>query len=193
MEDRSDKDTFDGGPSLPSPSSSQHGSHKRWRRRIRDVPLLGRTIRGIRWILGPSQPSSHLPPPQPSLTVSLTLGSRSWGTPLDLPLRGWTRRRRLHYGLYLFLLLWATMFVLLIRQQYYLPGPTIIQCNAGVWDNWPPDVCGVNATGCESLLDEGTYRCLGGCLDVTLGNPRWIGGEEVNQVPFVVAGDGVYR
>jgi len=86
------------------------------------------------------------------------------------------------------------MFVLLIRQQYYVPGPMIIECNAGLWDNWPPDVCGVNATDCEDYLEAGTYRCMGGCLDVTLGNPRWVGGEEVNGVPYVVGGgDGRYR
>jgi hypothetical protein len=100
----------------------------------------------------------------------------------------------LHYFLWPFLALWATMFVLLIRQQYYVPGPVVIGCNAGLWDNWPPDVCGVNATDCAEYLEEGTYRCMGGCLDVTLGNPRWVGGDEVNGVPYVVGGgDGRYR
>lgn len=86
------------------------------------------------------------------------------------------------------------MFVLLVRQQYYIPGPTLIGCTGSPWNSWPPDTCGLNGTECEQDLEEGVYRCMGGCLDVTLGNPRWVGGEEVDGVPFVVGGDNArYR
>lgn len=194
-----DHDTTDlraSSPTLPASTSTSRPNRRRWAKRITAFPGIGRTVRFVRWVIGPSTPvpDEDLPRPQPSLSLSFAFGPRSWHTPLDEPLVNFRRRARLRYLLWPFLALWATMFVLLIRQQYYVPGPMIIECNAGLWDNWPPDVCGVNATDCEDYLEAGTYRCMGGCLDVTLGNPRWVGGEEVNGVPYVVGGgDGRYR
>jgi hypothetical protein len=48
-------------------------------------------------------------------------------------------------------------------------------------------------TDCAAMLEEGTYRCPGGCQRVGLGNPRWVGGEEVNKRPLIIGGDGIYR
>jgi hypothetical protein len=87
-------------------------------------------------------------------------------------------------------------YILLIRQQWWpAGGPPIIGCTASVWSDWPPDTCGINGTACESQLYGGEYRCLGGCRDVHLGNPRWVGEEEVNGVPLVVGGGDstIYR
>lgn len=202
---RSDKDVWpeSGGhgctesetPTLPSSTPSRY-RRKRWSKRLTSLPLVSRTARLLRWVLGPSQAlsDSELPPPHPSLSLNFTFGSRSRHLPLDAPVVEFSRRARLHYALYPFIALWATLFILLIRQQYYNTGPEPIACNAAVWDNWPPDVCGLNGTVCEDYLEEGTYRCMGGCLDTTLGNPRWVGGEEVNGVPLVIGGeDGRYR
>lgn len=80
-------------------------------------------------------------------------------------------------------------YILLIRQQWWpVGGPPIIGCTSSIWNDWPPDTCGINGTACEGYLSGGEYRCLGGCGDVNLGNPRWVGGEEVNGVPLVVGG-----
>jgi hypothetical protein len=49
------------------------------------------------------------------------------------------------------------------------------------------DVCGLNGTICENQLVAGEYRCLGSCR-TGLGNPRWVGGEEVNGIPLVIGG-----
>jgi len=80
-------------------------------------------------------------------------------------------------------------YILLIRQQWWpLNGPPIIGCTSSIWNDWPPDTCGINGTACAGYLSGGEYRCLGGCGDVNLGNPRWVGNEEVNGIPLVVGG-----
>lgn len=200
--ERSDKDLWpvDGSDnpnnvSLPLRNADLAGPSsiraKRWTSRVNSLPLVGRTVRGIRWMLGPSTPipASEIPKPQPSLTISFTAHRHARSIPLDPRLHHHTRKRRYRWALYPMLILWATMFVLLIRQQYYIPGPTLIGCTSSVYPSWPPDACGVNGTGCADDLESGIYRCLGGCLDVTLGNPRWVGGEQVDGVPFVIGGN----
>jgi hypothetical protein len=210
---REDKDLYAGdlasgsdgrsSPRLPTTytsSSTQSGSRRQRRRLgrfIHSIPLLPRLIRYSRAVLGPSTPipDNQLPIPQASLSLSLTLSSFSRSTPIDPKIREWSQRWKLRYGLYPFLALWAMAFVLLIREQYYRPSPDIIACNASVWSDWPPDSCGLNGTDCVDALVSGQYRCMGRCLDVTLGNPRWVGGEEVNNVPLVIGGsrDHTYR
>ena len=149
-----------------------------------------RIYRGVRWILGPAQPipESELPRPSSSSSFSITLGNRSSTLRLDPSIRSVNRSLHLRKALIPFLLLWATANVLLTRQQYYLATPEIISCDTAVWGDWPPDTCGLNATGCASQLVSGTYRCMGGCRDVVLGNPRWVGGQRVNSVPLVIGG-----
>ena len=82
--------------------------------------------------------------------------------------------------------------MLLVRQQYYLSGPQIISCDTAGWPDWPPDACGLDGADCATELVQGDYRCMGGCKDVVLGNPRWVGGEEVDGVPLII-GSGPYR
>ena len=199
MEDRDDKDKRDLEPpdnaaAYVFPSSELDEGDRSPRRRVTTSGLMKagarRTIRGIRWILGPAKPlpASDLPRPTPSSSLSLTIGSRSSSLRLDPSITSLNRSLRLQRGLIPFLLLWATANVLLIRQQYYLPSPQIITCDSSIWGDWPPDTCGLNATGCESLLVSGTYRCMAGCRDVVLGNPRWVGGTEVNSVPLIIGG-----
>ena len=195
MEAREDKDRVD-GPILPAllTTQSTQSRTRRWKRRLHSLPVIPRATRLVRWVLGPSRPVSDLPRPHPSISLSLTLPSKSWSIPLDQSIQTWSKRWKLHYALYPFLALWAMTFVLLIRQQYYTSSPGIIACTASVWDDWPPDVCGLNGTDCKDALEEMTYRCMGGCLDTRLGNPRWVGGEQVNGVPLVIGGnDQTYR
>lgn len=145
----------------------------------------------IRWLLGPAHPlpDPDLPQPAESLSVSLTTPRSSYTTSVDGKMAHFSTRYRLRYALWPFLALWMMGYILLIRQQWWPPGaPPIIGCTAAVWTDWPPDSCGLNGTSCEQYLYGGQYRCLGGCRDVTLGNPRWIGDEEVNGVPLVVGG-----
>lgn len=150
-----------------------------------------RLARRIRWLLGPSTPipDSKLSRPTPSTSLSFTLGRKAKMLDLDPPISRLNRSLRLRRALIPFLLVWTTANILLIRQQYYLPSPDIISCTASLWDDWPSDICGLNATGCVSELVQGTYRCMGGCRHVSLGNPRWVGDTEVNNVPLVIGGE----
>ncbi|ORY21153.1 hypothetical protein BCR39DRAFT_474635 [Naematelia encephala] len=126
------------------------------------------------------------------MTISTPRRSVTWRP--DRAIHRFSTYRHLHRLLIPFLAIWATGFILLIRQQYYIPTPEYIGCTASPWDNWPPDVCGINATDCATDLVTASYRCPGACRDVTLGNPRWVGGEQVNGVPFVVGGNSdTYR
>lgn len=153
--------------------------------------------RRLRWLLGPSQPLPKSLLPQPSLSCTLSFsGPKSSHTICpDLQLLSIQRRARLTRFVLPFILVWLTGFVLLVRQQWYPPGaPPIIGCTSALWDDWPPDVCGVNGTDCTEYLEAGEYRCLGGCQDVTLGNPRFVGDQEVNKVPLIIGGeDRTYR
>ncbi|KAK8850721.1 hypothetical protein IAR55_004641 [Kwoniella newhampshirensis] len=151
-------------------------------------PMYRRARALTQTILGPSSPTSPLPLPQASCSVSVTAGRRSHSTKLD----GLSSRFVFPSGLYPFLVIWLTIVILLIRQQYYLPSsPSMISCTASPWDDWPPDTCGVNGTDCvEDLtgIDGKEFRCMGGCKETTLGNPRWIGDEKVDRVPLIVGG-----
>ena len=133
-----------------------------------------------------------MPRPHPSITLQLSLPSRSWLIPLDDVCLRVSKRYRLHYALYPFITLWATMVVLLIWRQYYSSSPEVVDCTTGMWYDWPPDGCGMNGTDCVDFLEAGEYRCPANCLDTHLGNSRWVGGEEVDDVPLVI-GSGVYR
>lgn len=154
--------------------------------------------RRIRWLLGPAHPlpDTHFPQPVSSVSVALTTPRKSYTSPIDAKMLRFASSARLRYFLLPFLAVWMAGYILLIRQQWWPPGaPEIIGCTSAVWSDWPPDSCGVNGTGCEQYLYDGQYRCLGGCRDVTLGNPRWVGDEEVNGVPLIVGGgdDNTYR
>ncbi|WWC64983.1 uncharacterized protein I303_107597 [Kwoniella dejecticola CBS 10117] len=148
-----------------------------------------------RKLLGPSHPSqSELPPPSTSLTLSTTLGESSYSYQPDVFFRR-TSKSISRWAAWIFLILWAGLFIILVRQQYYLPDtPQIIDCNAAPWDDWPPDVCGINGGSCEhdlSGIDGMSFRCLGGCANAKLGNSRYIGAEEINgQAVIVGGGDG---
>lgn len=147
--------------------------------------------RRIRWLLGPAHPlpDSQIPQPAAGLSVALTIPRKSYSSPIDAKMIRFASTTRLRYFLLPFLALWMTGYILLIRQQWWPTGaPDIIGCTSAVWSDWPPDSCGLNGTGCEQFLYDGQYRCLGGCKDVTLGNPRWVGDEEVNGVPLIVGG-----
>ena len=175
--------------------TSQRG-RRRLARRITSLPLVSRSIRLCRFILGPSSrlSDSELPQPQPSFSLNLVLPTKSWHLPVDERLRSFSTRFYLSWLTWPFLALWAMGFVLLIRQQYYVASPQIITCDSALWGTWPPDTCGINGTGCLDALYEGTYRCMGGCRDTPLGNPRWIGGEVINGEPLVIGGnDLIYR
>ena len=151
--------------------------------------IIHRTVRGIRWILGPAKPDpDSLPHPSPSLSISYTLNDHSRTVYLDTALHNFSSHLRLRRGLYPFLVVWIAANILLIRQQYYISCPPIISCDNSLWDDWPPDTCGINGIDCVNDLVVREYRCMGGCRDVTLGNPRWLGGEEVNSVPLVIGG-----
>lgn len=194
--------------SAPTPSfspdnasrSSSPAMYRRFRRGLMALPaplpfLLRRSGRLIRLILGPST-VRPIPPARPSLGFQLTWGRRSFSFRPDPPLYRFLTRHRTERLIIPFLLLWAMLNVLLMRQQFYVADPPIIGCTASAWADWPPDTCGVNGTGCAGDLatDAGVYRCLGGCSEVPLGNPRWVGGTEVNGVPLVIGGnEDVYR
>lgn len=162
------------------------------RNRLDRVTLrLQPVLRRIRWLLGPAHPilDRDLPRPAASLSASLTTGKRSYSSQVDGKMVRFASSYRLRWLLLPFLAAWIAGYILLIRQQWWPSGaPDIIGCTAAVWSDWPPDSCGINGTGCEQYLYDGQYRCLGGCRDVTLGNPRWIGGEGVNGVPLIVGG-----
>lgn len=194
--------------SAPTPSfspanasrSSSPAMVRRLRRGLAALPaplpsILRRSGRFIRLVLGPST-RQPIPPARPSLGFRLTWGRRSLDFRPDPPLYRFLTRHRTERLIIPFLLLWATLIVLLIRQQFYVADPPIIGCTASAWADWPPDTCGVNGTGCAGDLatDAGVYRCLGGCSEVPLGNPRWVGGTEVDGVPLVIGGnDDIYR
>lgn len=155
-------------------------------------PLLP-VIRLINKILGPPHSSTPqiLPGPSSYLTCNITLpnGTKIENASPDGSFVRLHHRLRLKYLLYPFLALWATGFILLIRQQWYDPSSAVaIPCTASIWNDWPPDTCGINGTDCSDDLGGGAsdFRCLGGCDLVTLGNPRWVGDDQVNNVPLVI-------
>lgn len=49
---------------------------------------------------------------------------------------------------------------------------------------------------CVTDLEDasGRWRCMGGCAGVGLGNPRWVGGVEVDRRGLIIGGEGgIYR
>ncbi|WVW80655.1 hypothetical protein I302_102641 [Kwoniella bestiolae CBS 10118] len=157
-----------------------------------------RSIRTLtRRLLGPSKPTTlDLPGPSSSLTLSSTIGSKSYTYRPD----SLFNRLTIPHALYPFLLVWIGCFIILVRQQYYTPNtPEIISCNAAPWDNWPPDICGINGGNCKNDLesiDTKSFRCLGGCANSKLGNPRYVGSEKVDGRALVIGGgndEGTYR
>lgn len=188
-EDDGMKSSYDTAPTLeleePLPSITRRGRMIRIKERTR--PIWSR----IRWLLGPAHPLPNhaLPRPAASMSFALTTPRSSYTSPIDTKVERFSRRFRLKYLLLPFLAVWMAGYVLLIRQQWWPDGgPPIIGCTDSIWADWPPDTCGINGTSCESLLYGGEYRCLGGCRDVHLGNPRWVGEERVDGVPLVVGG-----
>jgi hypothetical protein len=186
-EDDSAKYTVELPPTIEEPflSTTEYSRVGKFKKRTEPI------WRRIRWLLGPATPipNSMLPHPSASMTLSLSGPRSSYRSPIDVKVARFSKRFRLRYLLFPFLAVWATGYILLIRQQWWPPGsPPIIGCTASIWSDWPPDTCGINGTSCEAALYGGEYRCLGGCRDVTLGNPRWVGNEEINGVPLVVGG-----
>jgi hypothetical protein len=159
------------------------------------IPRFQRVRRLIRVVLGPSTPTSDadIPPPTTSLKSSCTLPNhRACTTFPDKSVYQLSTSSRLQYALIPILALWAAANVLLIREQYFSPSsPPTIGCNDALWFDWPPDACGTNGTECDKALNGdggGRYRCLGGCSFAPLGNPRWVGGNEINRRPLVIGG-----
>ncbi|WWC92512.1 uncharacterized protein L201_007471 [Kwoniella dendrophila CBS 6074] len=149
-------------------------------------------------ILGPSQPIDDLdiPLPKSSIVLSTTIGEKSYTFEPDK----FFNKISIPLGIYPFLCLWIGLFIILVRQQYYLPNsPQIISCTAAPWNDFPPDTCGLNGTNCLNDLTEindKSFRCLGGCKNSKLGNSRYIGSEKINNVPLVIGGgdvDKTYR
>ena len=194
LENKDERDSFTEQPVLPI--ISEDGHHRQSRRITASMINFSRKglrkiHRRIRWILGPGVPipDEKLPKPTSSCSLSYTFGTHSYHLNLDSPFIRITNSFRLKWTLIPFLLLWATANIFLIRQQYYITStPQMITCDTAVWDDWPPDVCGLNGTTCETQLVGGDYRCMGGCRDVVLGNPRWVGDQVVNKVPLVIGG-----
>jgi len=179
------KSTFDVPPTIEEPLLTDYSRIGRLKKRA--APVLKR----IRWLLGPAHPlpTSLLPQPSASMSFALSTPRSSYRSPIDAKVVRFSKTFRLKYLLWPFLAVWMAGYILLIRQQWWPPGgPLIIGCTDSIWSDWPPDTCGINGTACAGALYGGEYRCLGGCRDVNLGNPRWIGGEEVNGVPLVVGG-----
>lgn len=168
---------------------------ERVQRSLLRLPGVERTVDGINWILGPTERRPPPPPTTMELTCALTGGRKRVSAPLDAMCVRASRRAKLRHFYLLYLALWAAGFVLLIRAAYYQPGsPPSVSCTASMWDDWPPDNCGLGMEECAAMLEEGTYRCPGGCQLVNLGNPRWVGNERVSKRPLVIGGgDGVYR
>lgn len=160
----------------------------RSKRALYRLPGVERIVDVTNKILGPK---TQRPPPLPTKTAlmcAVTSGRRRVSTTLDTLCVRLTRSLYLDYFWLLFLAVWVTGFVLLIRSAYYASGPETINCTATMWENWPPDVCGLGGQDCFGYLEPGTYRCPGGCQNVPLGNPRWVGGEEVNGRPLLIGG-----
>lgn len=164
---------------------------------VPSLPRLTRLRRLIRFILGPATPTpdSDIPGPSTPLTSSFTLPNHR--ACVSIPDNGaykLSKSLRLPYLLIPVLLLWATANVLLIREQYFSPSsPITLGCTDALWGSWPPDTCGLNGTDCNDALEGeggGRYRCLGGCSYSPLGNPRWVGGDEINRRPYIVGGNG---
>lgn len=160
------------------------------------APIRGLTRRAqalVQTILGPKSSPAFLPLPQASCSASISFGRRSASTSPDSRLS----RHRFPFALYPFLALWLTGFILLVRQQYYVPSsPSILSCVAAPWNDWPPDNCGVDGVGCMDDLtgiDGTTFRCMGGCGRTVLGNGRWIGGVDIKRESLVIGGGDVNR
>jgi hypothetical protein len=171
--------------SLEEPFLTDYSKVGRFKKRT--APLWKR----IRWLLGPAHPlpTSLLPQPSPSMSLSLSTPRKSYKSAIDTKVVRFSKSWKLRYFLWPFIGVWMAGYILLIRQQWWpLNGPPIIGCTSSIWNDWPPDTCGINGTACAQYLAGGEYRCLGGCGDVNLGNPRWVGNEEVNGVPLVVGG-----
>lgn len=175
--------------------------HRHFQRYLSRLQHLATKLLGSPYIPTPP-PARTLPPPtgaiaQITLLHSTPLGQ---GKSLDRLILRFISRYKLQYLLYPFILLWATGFVLLIRQQWYNPSSaSTVGCTASIWDDWPPDNCGLNGTDCQGNVLGGPadFRCLGGCDLVRLGNPRWVGGMEIDNVPVVIGpaavGENIYR
>lgn len=166
------------------------------------IPRFTRFRRVVRLILGPSTPTpdAEMRSPSVPLTTSFVLPNhRACTSSPDKSVYRLATSCRLYYALIPVLMLWAAANVLLVREQYFSPSsPPTIGCTSALWSDWPPDSCGLNGTDCDTaLMDDGggRYRCLGGCTYSPLGNPRWVGGNEVNRRPLVIGGgDGsAYR
>lgn len=167
----------------------------RAKRKLMHFPGVERSVDTLNWILGPRTQHPPPPPTSLSLTCALTGGRKNVSKPVDAMFVRTTKKGKLSHFYLLYLALWATGFILLIRAAYYMPNsPDAIGCTAALWNDWPPDYCGLDMTECSAMLEEGTYRCPGGCHLVKLGNERWVGGENVNKQPLVIGGGGgVYR
>ncbi|BEJ13483.1 hypothetical protein CspHIS471_0306570 [Cutaneotrichosporon sp. HIS471] len=164
------------------------------KRSLLSRPRIWRAVNAVNWILGPTEPREPPPPTALALTCACTGGRKRVVAPLDPIAVRASKRGKLRHFYLLYLAVWAGGFILLIRAAYYQPGsPEVVSCTSGLWEDWPPDTCGLDMTECAAMLEEGTYRCPGGCQRVKLGNPRWVGGEEVNKKPLVIGGNGVYR
>lgn len=166
---------------------------RRAKRRLQVLPGVARSARVLRAILGPTREEAQLEDrskPATSLAWSVTgpCGGRGPVAIDSYPTRV-TKKFGLDYLWLPYLLVWIMAFILLIRAYYYQPGsPEMIPCTAALWDDWPPDACGLNGTECRRFLDAGTYRCPAGCQRVNLGNPRYVGATKVNGVPKLVGG-----
>lgn len=163
------------------------------------LPRFLKVRRLVRLVIGPATPTpdADIPPPSTSLKSSCTLPKyRGYTSFPDKGVYQLSTSRRLHYALIPILMLWAAANVLLLREQFFSPAsPPTIGCTAALWSDWPPDSCGLNGTDCNEALGDdvsGRYRCLGGCAYSPLGNPRWVGGTEVNRIPLVVGGGAGY-
>lgn len=161
---------------------------QRHKARLYALPGVQRTVDITNKILGPKIRREPSLPTSKALLCAVTSGRRRMSTTLDTLCVRFTRRFSLDYFWLLYLALWIMGFVLLIRSAYYASGPPTIGCTVSMWDNWPPDVCGLDGEACRAYMEPGTFRCPGGCQNVPLGNPRWVGNEKVNGKPLLIGG-----
>ncbi|SCV73632.1 BQ2448_6062 [Microbotryum intermedium] len=92
----------------------------------------------------------------------------------------------------IFLLVWLTAFVVLVRESFFdsrtnVGAPAFIVGTSSFWSK--DDGCGLNGTGCAPFSNSSlVFRCPSQTLNVELLNYRAVGDQEIIFQPLVVGG-----
>lgn len=167
---------------LPRFLDEQQGAGRRWKWVPYPVRRFARAA--ARWSLGPPHPKRYRIDP----VLPAVQHAPIWLLDTYLPRR---KHRLLLFAAYVSL--WLLTFALVKRQEGsvtelkpYGP-PQSIGCGAAFWDGG--DYCGLNGDRCRPFKGSAfAFRCPADCASRQLGDPRAVGGQEINYRSLVVGG-----